>query len=66
MPGREHPVIQALTLTFGFVVFDRNAMSFLEPFVPLDLRLNNTQPGMLSSALALTGAASRLAIRCAG
>ena len=47
-----------LSLSFGFVFFDRNAMSFLAPFVAADLSLSNTQIGLLISALSLTWALS--------
>jgi MFS transporter, ACS family, hexuronate transporter len=43
-----------LSLNFGFVLFDRNASSFLMPFIQPDLRITNTQVGMLSGALSLT------------
>jgi ACS family hexuronate transporter-like MFS transporter len=45
-----------LSLSFGFVLFDRNALSFLMPFVQPELGLNNTQVGMLSGGLSLTWA----------
>jgi MFS family permease len=38
------------------VFFDRNAASFLSPFIAADLKLNFTQVGVLSSGLALTWA----------
>ena len=43
-----------LSVNFGFVLFDRNASSFLMPFIQPDLRITNTQVGILSSALSLT------------
>jgi MFS family permease len=45
-----------LSLTFGVVFFDRNAASFLTPFIAADLHLNFTQVGLLSAGLALTWA----------
>jgi len=45
-----------LSLTFGVVFFDRNAVAFLTPFIAADLRLSFTQVGILSSGLALTWA----------
>ena len=45
-----------LSLNFGFVLFDRNALSFLMPFVQPELGLNNTQVGLLASGLSLTWA----------
>jgi predicted MFS family arabinose efflux permease len=49
----ENRLIAVLCLMFGFVFFDRNAMTNLSTFVAPDLHLNNTQIGMLSSALSL-------------
>lgn len=43
-----------LSLNFGFVLFDRNAASFLMPFIQPELRLTNTEVGLLSGALSLT------------
>jgi MFS family permease len=51
-----------LCLTFGFVFFDRNAMSYLGPFVQKDLSLTNTEVGWLSSALSFAFALSALGI----
>jgi MFS family permease len=45
-----------LSLNFGFVLFDRNALGFLMPFIQPDLGLNNTQVGILAGALSLTWA----------
>ena len=45
-----------LSISFGFVLFDRNALSFLMPFVQPELGLSNTQVGMLSGGLSLTWA----------
>lgn len=45
-----------LSLNFGFVLFDRNALSFLMPFVQPELGLSNTQVGMLAGGLSLTWA----------
>lgn len=54
----ENRLLFVLSLSFGFVFFDRNAMSFLAPFVATDLSLSNTQIGLLVSALSLTWALS--------
>ena len=54
----ENRLLFVLSLSFGFVFFDRNAMSFLAPFVAQDLNLSNTQIGLLVSALSLTWALS--------
>jgi len=51
-----------LCLMFGVVFFDRNAMSYLAPFVAKDLGLSNTQIGMLASALSLTWALSAFGV----
>src|ERR1700733_15328691 len=45
-----------LSLNFGIVFFDRNALNFLMPFVQPELGLTNTNVGMLASALSLTWA----------
>lgn len=54
----ENGLLLLLGLTFGFVFFDRNAASYLAPFIAPDLELNNTQIGLLGSALSLTWAIS--------
>ena len=54
----ENRLLFVLSLSFGFVFFDRNALSFLAPFVADDLSLSNTQIGLLVSALSLTWALS--------
>ncbi|MBA4356058.1 MAG: MFS transporter, partial [Novosphingobium sp.] len=53
-------VTALLSLNFGILFFDRNALNFLMPFVQPDLQLSNTQVGMFSSALSLTWAISGL------
>ena len=58
----ETRLMAVLCLTFGFVFFDRNAMSYLGPFVQKDLNLNNTEVGWLSSALSFAFALSALGI----
>jgi predicted MFS family arabinose efflux permease len=45
-----------LSLNFGILFFDRNALNFLMPFVQPDLKLSDTQVGLLSSGLSLTWA----------
>lgn len=54
----ENLVMLLMGLAFGFVFFDRLALSFLAPFLVPDLGLNNTQLGLLAAALALTWAVS--------
>lgn len=54
----ENVLLCVLFLTFGFVFFDRLALSFLFPFLQKELQLSNSHLGMLSSVLALAWAAS--------
>jgi MFS transporter, ACS family, hexuronate transporter len=49
-------LVGMLSLNFGILFFDRNALNFLMPFVQPDLNLSDTQVGMLSSGLSLTWA----------
>lgn len=51
-----------LSANFGFVLFDRNALSFLMPFVQPELGLNNTQIGVLAGCLSLTWALSAFGV----
>lgn len=51
-----------LSINFGIVFFDRNASNFLMPFIQPDLGLNNTQVGLLASALSLTWAVAAFGI----
>jgi MFS family permease len=52
----ETKLIWVLTITFGFVFFDRNAANFLMPFIANDLHFNNSQVGLVASALSFTWA----------
>jgi predicted MFS family arabinose efflux permease len=54
----EMGLVALLSLHFGILFFDRNALNFLMPFVQPDLGLTNTQVGLLASALSFTWAAS--------
>ena len=54
----ENALLLILGLTFGIVFVDRNALTNLMPFVVADLKLNNTQVGLLGAALSVTWAAS--------
>jgi ACS family hexuronate transporter-like MFS transporter len=45
-----------LSLSFGFVLFDRNALGFLMPFVQPVLGFSNTRVGLLSAGLSFTWA----------
>ena len=57
----ENGVLLLLGLTFGFLFFDRNAAGNLVPFITNDLKLNNAQIGLVTSALSLTWAISAYA-----
>ena len=52
----ETRLIWVLTITFGFLFLDRNAASFLMPFIANDLHFNNQQVGLVASALSFTWA----------
>jgi MFS family permease len=52
----ETRLIWVLTITFGFVFFDRNAANYLMPFIANDLHFNNSQVGLVASALSFTWA----------
>lgn len=56
--GKQALLVGLLSINFGIVFFDRTALNFLMPFVQPDLKLDNFQVGMLSSALALSWAVS--------
>jgi predicted MFS family arabinose efflux permease len=60
--GYQIGLVTLLSITFGIVFFDRNALSFLMPNVQPDLGLSDTQVGNLSSALSLTWACAALGI----
>lgn len=55
-------LVALLSLNFGIVFFDRNALNFLMPFVEKDIELSKTQIGMLASALSLTWALAAFGI----
>src|SRR2546422_266322 len=54
----EQRLIWVLGITFGFLFFDRNAASFLMPFIARDLNFTNQQVGIIASALSFTWALS--------
>src|SRR4029077_12770933 len=54
----EQRLILALGITFGFLFFDRNAASFLMPFITKDLGFNYQQVGLIASALSFAWAVS--------
>jgi ACS family hexuronate transporter-like MFS transporter len=60
--GYQFALTALLSLNFGFVLFDRNAASFLMPFIQPELGLSNTQVGLLSSGLSLTWALAAFGI----
>jgi ACS family hexuronate transporter-like MFS transporter len=51
-------MVGLLSLNFGILFFDRNALNFLMPFVMPELHLTNTQVGLTASALSFTWALS--------
>ena len=60
--GYQAWLVGLLSLNFGILFFDRNALNFLMPFVQPDLDLSNTQVGIFSSALSLTWALAGLGV----
>ena len=55
-------LVTLLSVNFGIVFFDRNALNFLMPFVQPELGLSNPQVGILASALSLTWACAAFGI----
>jgi ACS family hexuronate transporter-like MFS transporter len=53
-------LVALLSLNFGVVFFDRNALNFMMPFIQPELHLSNTRVGALAAALALSWALSGL------
>ena len=58
----ENALVLLLGSSFGFAFFDRQALSYLSPFIAADLHLNNTMIGALASGLSLSWAISSLVI----
>ena len=58
-------LVALLSLNFGILFFDRNALNFLMPFVKPDLGLSNTQVGLTASALSFAWAISALFVGAA-
>jgi MFS family permease len=52
----ENGLLLVLGVAFGIVFFDRFAIGVLMPFIARDLGLNNTEVGLVNSALALSWA----------
>jgi len=55
-------LVALLSLNFGILFFDRNALSFVMPFVKPDLGLTNAQVGLTSSALSFAWALAALIV----
>ena len=53
-------LIGILSANFGVVFFDRNAFSFLAPFIQPDLKLTNTQIGLIAAAFSFAWAIAGL------
>ncbi len=56
--GYENLLLGILTLSLGFTIFDRVALTLLAPFILDDLHLNNAALGIMASALSVTLAVS--------
>jgi MFS family permease len=52
----ENTLVLILGLSFGFAFFDRNAVSYLTPYIVRDLKITYAQVGWLQSALSLSWA----------
>ncbi len=63
--GYQVLLVGLLSLNFGILFFDRNALNFLMPFVKPDLGLSNTQVGLTASALSFTWAIATILIGAA-
>jgi ACS family hexuronate transporter-like MFS transporter len=61
-PGYQVMLVAVLSISFGILFFDRNALNFLGPFVQPDLKLSNTQIGLFASALSFAWACAAFAI----
>ncbi|WP_235911428.1 MFS transporter [Croceibacterium soli] len=55
-PGYQTLLVFLLSLNFGIVFFDRQALNALMPFVQPDLQLSGTQIGLLASGLSFSWA----------
>jgi predicted MFS family arabinose efflux permease len=60
--GYQTLLVGLLSLNFGILFFDRNAASFLMPYVQPDLGLSNTQVGLTASSLSFAWALAALFI----
>ncbi|MEJ0025217.1 MAG: MFS transporter [Rhizomicrobium sp.] len=64
-PGYQVLLVGLLSLNFGILFFDRNALNFLMPFVKPDLGLSNTEVGLTASALSFSWAIATIVIGAA-
>ncbi len=55
-PGYQFLLVFLLSLNFGIVFFDRQALNVLMPFVQPELQLNDTQIGFLAAGLSFSWA----------
>ncbi|WP_250890200.1 MFS transporter [Sphingobium nicotianae] len=60
--GYQAWLVGLLSINFGIVFFDRQALNVLMPSVAQDLALSNTQIGLLASALSFTWALAAFGI----
>ncbi len=60
--GYQAWLVGLLSINFGIVFFDRQALNVLMPSVAQDLHLSNTQIGLLASALSFTWAIAAFGI----
>jgi len=60
--GYQAWLVGLLSINFGIVFFDRQALNVLMPFVQPELQLTNTQIGLLASALSFTWALAAFGI----
>lgn len=62
---RQAFLVGLLSLNFGILFFDRNAINFLFPFIKPDLGLTNEQVGLTASSLSLSWALAALVVGAA-
>ena len=60
--GYQWLLILLLSFNFGIVFFDRNAFSFLTPFIQPELGLSNFQIGLIAGAFSFTWALAGLGV----
>ena len=64
-PGYQAFLVGLLSLNFGILFFDRNAINFLFPFIKPDLNLSNEQVGLTAASLSFTWALAALVVGAA-